>query len=77
MPKIVIHGAVLKGRHVYDTEAVIVTEPERDNPKDQSAVSILDAKGETIGHAPSGFADNLGFLFDNIQQDIRQYFLVA
>ena len=23
MPKIVIHGAVLKGRHVYDTEAVM------------------------------------------------------
>ena len=56
---------------------MIVTEPERDNPKDQSAVSILDAQGEIIGHAPLGFADNLGFLFDNIQQDIRQYFLVA
>ena len=56
---------------------MIVTEPERDNPKDQSAVSILDAQGEIIGHAPSGFANNLGFLFDNIQQDIRQYILVS
>ena len=58
MLKIVIHRAVLRGRHVYNSGTVVGRahdcHPERDNLDDPNAVAVQNEHGEVIGHAPLG-----------------------
>lgn len=54
MSKIVIHGAALKGRHVYQNETAVgcayECHPERDNLYDNNAVSVSWPRSHGIFH---------------------------
>lgn len=74
MPKLVIHEATLKGRHVYDSPALVGNIldcfPEVNNPFDRNAIVVRNDRQDVIGHVPTGFADHLKYLLDTFHQNI-------
>lgn len=75
MPKIVIHGGVLKGRHAYNDLFVGVGNiyecfRELNNPVDENAFVVRNQYGSIIGHVPTGVSDHFQCMFENKQADI-------
>lgn len=74
MPKIVIHGAILKGRHAYNLPvpvgSILDCLPEANNPVDRNAIVVRNQHGGIVGHVPARVSDHLQYLFETIRQDI-------
>ena len=80
MPKIVIHGAVLKGRHAYNFQvpvgSILDCLQEENNPVDQNAIAVRNDHGDLIGHIPKGVSGHFHYLLEIIPKDVSIFWLV-
>lgn len=75
MPEIVIHRAVLKGRHAYSETQVAVggiykCVREVNNAVDGNAFVVLTDQGQIIGHSPKELSDHFHCIFENKKNEV-------
>lgn len=73
MASISVEDAVVKGHHVYLSDAnvgdIYDCFPEVNNVRDPHAISVMKAQ-RVVGHLPAGFADYIYSLFEELKENV-------